>query len=145
MGVTVLPTVLAYVTGGLAYADIHATRDTGATDSDNWRATWTVGGGAEWMIFPRWSIKAEYLYVDFPGTVTTYMVTATSTPVAATDTCPHSSRGPELALLRTSPNDLRLRPPASRPLSFQAGRNMHVAYRHLTDIRGAATILVAIG
>lgn len=92
VGATVLPNTIAYVTGGLAYADIHATRDVGATDSDNWRATWTVGAGAEMMIFPRWSIKAEYLYADFPGTATTYMVKATSTPVAATERNVHILR-----------------------------------------------------
>jgi outer membrane immunogenic protein len=92
IGATLLPNVIAYVTGGLAYADIHATRDTGATESHDWRATWTVGGGAEMMIFPRWSLKAEYLYIDFPGTATTYMVTATSTPVAATERNVHILR-----------------------------------------------------
>jgi outer membrane immunogenic protein len=28
-----------------------------------------VGAGAEWAFAPRWSVKAEYLYVDL-GTVT---------------------------------------------------------------------------
>ncbi len=28
------------------------------------RTGWTVGGG-EWLLTGRWSIKAEYLYVDF--------------------------------------------------------------------------------
>jgi opacity protein-like surface antigen len=26
---------------------------------------WTVGAGLEWMLNPRWSVKAEYLYYDF--------------------------------------------------------------------------------
>jgi outer membrane immunogenic protein len=92
IGVTVLPNILAYVTGGLAYADIHATRDIGATESHDWRTTWTVGGGAEMMIVPRWSIKAEYLYIDFAGTATTYTVTATATPVASTERNVHILR-----------------------------------------------------
>ncbi len=25
---------------------------------------WTVGGGVEWALDPRWSIKGEYLYYD---------------------------------------------------------------------------------
>ena len=35
---------------------------------------WTAGGGIEFAISPNWSVKAEYLYVDFqnetigPGT-----------------------------------------------------------------------------
>jgi outer membrane immunogenic protein len=26
---------------------------------------WTVGGGLEWMLATNWTLKAEYLYVDF--------------------------------------------------------------------------------
>jgi outer membrane immunogenic protein len=25
---------------------------------------WTIGGGVEWRLDPRWSAKIEYLYVD---------------------------------------------------------------------------------
>jgi outer membrane immunogenic protein len=32
--------------------------------NDETRAGWTAGGGGEWMFAPKWSIKAEYLYVD---------------------------------------------------------------------------------
>ncbi|MBM3552875.1 MAG: porin family protein, partial [Alphaproteobacteria bacterium] len=28
----------------------------------------TAGGGAEWMFFPNWSAKAEYLYTQISGT-----------------------------------------------------------------------------
>jgi outer membrane immunogenic protein len=28
------------------------------------RAGWTAGAGAEWLFFPRWSAKLEYLYYD---------------------------------------------------------------------------------
>jgi outer membrane immunogenic protein len=85
LGVTVMPNALVYATGGLAYADIHATRDVGATESDNWRATWVLGVGAEIMIMPHLSLKGEYLYTDFPGVATTYVVNASNTPVAATE------------------------------------------------------------
>jgi len=85
IGISVLPNVMGYLTGGLAYADIHATRDVGATESDDWRAAAVVGGGVEVMILPRWSLKAEYLYTTFPGVATTYVVTASQTPVAATE------------------------------------------------------------
>jgi opacity protein-like surface antigen len=27
-------------------------------------AGWTAGAGVEWMFAPRWSVKAEYLFVD---------------------------------------------------------------------------------
>jgi opacity protein-like surface antigen len=33
------------------------------------RAGWTAGAGIEWMIFQRWSVKAEYLHYDL-GSVT---------------------------------------------------------------------------
>lgn len=29
---------------------------------------WTIGGGGEWLLNDRWSIKGEYLYVDFGST-----------------------------------------------------------------------------
>jgi outer membrane immunogenic protein len=79
-----LPTnpLLLYVTAGLAYghtstsasfieqASLDPTFDAGATGSINaWRVGWTLGGGVEWMVAPRWSIKGEYLYYDL-GSVT---------------------------------------------------------------------------
>ena len=33
------------------------------------RVGWTVGGGLEWMFWPNWSAKVEYLYYDL-GSVT---------------------------------------------------------------------------
>src|SRR5580765_1137796 len=32
------------------------------------RVGWTAGGGVEWKFDPRWSVKAEYLYVDLGST-----------------------------------------------------------------------------
>jgi outer membrane immunogenic protein len=84
-GTTVLNNTIAYVTGGLAYGDIRATRNLGATASDDWRVGWTVGGGIETMLIANWSAKVEYLYADFPGEGTTYVVTVTNTPVAAVE------------------------------------------------------------
>jgi outer membrane immunogenic protein len=34
-----------------------------------------VGGGAEWMLFPDWSLKAEYLYYNLGGVATTSFLT----------------------------------------------------------------------
>ncbi|HWC94509.1 MAG TPA: outer membrane protein [Pseudolabrys sp.] len=85
LGTTVLDNVMLYLTGGLAYGDIRATRNVSATVSDNWRAGWTLGGGGEMMLLPNWSVKLEYLYATFPGTATTYLVTSTGTPVAAVE------------------------------------------------------------
>jgi outer membrane immunogenic protein len=44
--------------------------ETNTVSGSETRAGWTVGGGVEWMFAPRWSVKAEYLYVDL-GTFST--------------------------------------------------------------------------
>ena len=76
LGWLATPTLLLYGTGGLAYGHIksnisitqtHELSDTfGQTFVDNskTRAGWTAGAGFEWMFFPRWSAKVEYLYYD---------------------------------------------------------------------------------
>jgi outer membrane immunogenic protein len=62
---------LWYVTGGGAYAKIDATswRDINPTSASftqtNWRSGWTVGVGTEYALSYGWSIKSEFLYVDF--------------------------------------------------------------------------------
>jgi outer membrane immunogenic protein len=72
---------LIYATGGLAYGQIKSSTavnfDTTpvvphflsglshqGSSSEN-RLGWTVGAGVEWSANRNWSIKAEYLYVDF--------------------------------------------------------------------------------
>jgi outer membrane immunogenic protein len=76
------PTLLVYGTGGLAYGGVSTSvsmvggqvPNTGSTDfagagafADT-RVGWTAGGGLEWMFWPNWSAKVEYLYYDL-GTV----------------------------------------------------------------------------
>jgi outer membrane immunogenic protein len=58
--------VLLYVTGGWAYVDygIDVTVAGLGVSSDSSKSGWTVGGGIEWMFLPKWSVKAEYLYID---------------------------------------------------------------------------------
>lgn len=66
---------LFYVTGGGAYANIayaQSTSFSGIPTVDNATSKssqlgWTVGGGAEYAIDQRWSVKGEYLYVAFPS------------------------------------------------------------------------------
>lgn len=79
---------LLYVTGGLAVTDLRtgfgfadnastviATSGTGLASSTTNKAGYAVGAGAEWMLPKNWSIKAEYLYVNFGSTqVTTRVV-----------------------------------------------------------------------
>jgi outer membrane immunogenic protein len=62
---------LLYVTGGGAWAKIDASEwltsnplATGHQES-NTRSGWTVGAGIEYVLGYGWSVKSEYLYVDF--------------------------------------------------------------------------------
>ena len=59
-------TSLVYVTGGLAYGNVHAGLRPGLfdIDVDKMRFGWVLGAGIEWAFAPRWSLKAEYLHVD---------------------------------------------------------------------------------
>jgi outer membrane immunogenic protein len=84
IGWLVTPPLLLYVTGGLAYGGVSGQTNVfqAATLSPpgfgqwstsanggvgRWQQTqfgWTIGGGAEWLIAPNWSIKGEALYYD---------------------------------------------------------------------------------
>lgn len=73
------PSLLLYGTGGLAYGGIQTSTNFvttelatnvgfgGSTFADT-KVGWTAGGGFEWMFWPNWSAKVEYLYYDL-GTV----------------------------------------------------------------------------
>jgi outer membrane immunogenic protein len=76
-GYLVTPTLLTYVTGGLAYGQTNVSAalfsvDTaglvepgvGSTSYGSVHAGWTAGAGVEWMFWPRWSAKLEYLYYN---------------------------------------------------------------------------------
>jgi outer membrane immunogenic protein len=90
LGMTVTPTLLAYVTGGFAYGSVKTTGVLGAftpngaavpaafSNSDT-NGGWTVGGGLEGRISGNWTAKIEYLYIDFGD----FNTTATS-PIVAT-------------------------------------------------------------
>jgi outer membrane immunogenic protein len=58
--------VMIYGTGGAAWSSFKASVSAlGLTAStDTTKMGWTAGGGVEWMFLPRWSVKAEYLYID---------------------------------------------------------------------------------
>jgi outer membrane immunogenic protein len=76
LGATVAPTVLAYVTGGLAYGEIKTDMSlSGFTlgggpaplataSSSTTKAGWTVGAGIEARLGGNWTGKIEYLYMD---------------------------------------------------------------------------------
>lgn len=82
LGATLTPDLLAYVTGGLALTRLtvsnsftdtntnlggHATENGSTT---NLRTGWALGGGLEWALSKHWSVKGEYLYLDFGKKIT---------------------------------------------------------------------------
>jgi outer membrane immunogenic protein len=82
VGVTFTPTVLAYVTGGLAYGEIETSGtltnvvpvpfpfgfvSTPFSNSVT-KTGWTVGAGIEGRLWDNWTGKIEYIYMDL-GTV----------------------------------------------------------------------------
>lgn len=72
LGYTPTSTLLLYATGGLAYGHVSSSSKVLFTydgekysDSESSvRSGWTIGGGLEYALSCKWSIKAEYLYVD---------------------------------------------------------------------------------
>jgi len=78
LGFTVVPSLLLFGTGGLAYGQVNATGNTtfdfGEQVLANLSTTkvgWTAGVGAEWMFAPSWSAKVEYLHIDL-GSVSAF-------------------------------------------------------------------------
>lgn len=55
---------LPYFTGGAAWANTSFTGPWGL-NGDSTRWGWTIGGGAEYAITNNWTVKAEYLYLDY--------------------------------------------------------------------------------
>jgi outer membrane immunogenic protein len=80
-GYLVTPNYLFYATGGVAYGRVNAGLNPAfpapgsCCDFENrTRTGWTVGGGVEGKLpIAGWSVKAEYLYVDF-GSKTNFNV-----------------------------------------------------------------------
>jgi outer membrane immunogenic protein len=59
---------LPYVTGGVVVADIQNKADSSTSSLDRGSSStgWTVGAGLEYAIDAHWSVKADYLYMQFP-------------------------------------------------------------------------------
>jgi outer membrane immunogenic protein len=80
LGFLVTPSLLIYGTGGLAYGKVESTTRISQSYNpnvggvaNNWgsfssysetRVGWTAGGGGEWKLAPKVSLKGEYLYYD---------------------------------------------------------------------------------
>jgi outer membrane immunogenic protein len=79
LGYLWFPGLLLYGTGGLAYGENKVgsaamcqewappcgSEGSTANQTSNTSAGWTLGTGAEWRFAPAWSVRAEYLYVEF--------------------------------------------------------------------------------
>jgi len=89
LGFLPTPSLLLYGTGGFAYGNpgsktylnFTATTDTYLGSSSGVKTGWTAGGGAEWMLAPQWTVRAEYLYVDLGSS--SYTDGCTTAPVCA--------------------------------------------------------------
>lgn len=95
IGPAVTPTILAYLTGGLAYGEVRSTNTVTGTNlvgaqgvntpptfvpvsasfgNNSTRIGWTVGAGIEGVVRGNWTAKIEYLYMDL-GNVSGSFVT----------------------------------------------------------------------
>ena len=90
IGWLIQPQLLVYATGGLAVTSLKVGNNVsdncaavvlcgspnlaGASSGSETMAGYAVGGGGEWTFNPHWSLKGEYLYVNF-GSVSTTLTT----------------------------------------------------------------------
>lgn len=63
-GIGALGGMRVFAAGGLAVGQVHAYDSLFGGSGNGSLAGWTIGGGAEVMISPHWSVRAEYLHVD---------------------------------------------------------------------------------
>ncbi len=98
VGALVTPALLVYATGGLAYGGVSTSTSIaqfnddinnfgglallsaqayGAGSYSSTRVGWTAGAGLEWMFWPNWSAKVEYLYYDLGSVAYTLSPLAT--------------------------------------------------------------------
>lgn len=86
-GFALIPSILVYGTGGIAYGNTNTTLQNfsglgslggwqgGSGSTSIFQIGWTAGGGTEWAFRDNWSVKGEYLYYDLgkaSGSVTNY-------------------------------------------------------------------------
>jgi outer membrane immunogenic protein len=79
---------LVYATGGLAYGEVSTTETLNVNGANTFmsstalRLGWTAGAGIEAVIANSWTVKFEYLYIDFGSVTDTLTGIAPITPVA---------------------------------------------------------------
>ena len=86
VGVPVSSNLMAYASGGLALTRLGVSNSfsdsvffppggTGSANGSETKAGWVIGGGLEWALGNNWSVKAEYLYLDFGKVTVTGTIT----------------------------------------------------------------------
>src|SRR5262249_5273651 len=85
---------LLYGTGGVAFGHDRTDRvilqsQSPAFIGERFRATgwdtgWVAGGGVEWMIAPKWSVKIEYQHLQFDDVDRDFLIGTTPAGVSAT-------------------------------------------------------------
>ena len=93
IGVVTTQDWLLYATGGLAVTNEQVSQTAGVLNSANFpssisstRAGWVAGVGAEHIIAPGWTVRAEYLHLDF-GTATGSGVENLPAGIGGNSTC----------------------------------------------------------
>jgi outer membrane immunogenic protein len=91
--------VLLYGTGGWAWGNSSATHTTtcvgacpglpftgGGASASNSLSGWTAGAGLEWGFLPNWTLRLEYLHLEFDNVATNYsdVVTVNAVPFPIT-------------------------------------------------------------
>ncbi len=88
-GVQIASNLMGYATGGLAvtrltvsssFSDNVAPGAVENASQSKLKTGWTAGGGLEWALTNNWSVKAEYLYVDFGQVAATGTITNAAAP-----------------------------------------------------------------
>jgi len=92
-GYTFAPTVLGYVTGGLAVGGVSSSgvitgfngvvASAAPFSADNTQVGWTVGAGLEASLGGNWTGKIEYLYLDLGRFNTSAVLLANAPPIRA--------------------------------------------------------------
>ncbi len=89
LGWLVSPNALVYVTGGVAATELSVKNSLsprwfptpqGASSASGRVVGWTVGGGAEWALGGNWTLRGEYLYLDFGKVTANTQVTDANFP-----------------------------------------------------------------
>jgi len=92
IGYLVTPATMLYLTGGAAFLRVVSTSSSPATPAffadGSTRVGWTVGGGAETLLWGNWFGRAEYRYADFGTGTNTDTFTATPPPNTVTYSVP---------------------------------------------------------